>query len=332
MFVDETEIYVNAGDGGDGIVSFLRQRHNPKGGPDGGDGGRGGDVLLRATDDYRTLGHLKNQGTFEAEDGANGGANERTGANGEECVIDVPVGTIVKDAEHGHVLKDLNENGQELVVARGGTGGAGNAQFKTATNQAPQKCEDGEPGEERRVLLELKLIADAGLIGLPNAGKSTLLSTISAAHPTSAAYPFTTMYPVIGIVRTGDYRSFTAADLPGLIEGAHEGKGLGDQFLKHVERTRTLVHLVDVSPGADTPPLEAVEILRDELRSYSRELADKPELVVATKTDLEGVDENIKTLHEQLDVPVVAISAATERGLERLKREIIRLIEKADGS
>ncbi len=332
MFVDETEIQVEAGDGGDGIVSFHRERHNPRGGPDGGDGGRGGNVILRATNDYRTLGHLKNQGKFSAGHGENGGANERTGANGDDCIIDVPVGTIVRDHDHGHVLKDLTEDGQELLVAKGGEGGTGNAQFKSSTNQAPRKSTCGEDGERRKVSLELKLLADVGLIGLPNAGKSTLLSTISDAHPRTASYPFTTMYPVVGIVKTDTYRSFTVADLPGLIEGAHEGKGLGDRFLKHIERTGVLVHLVDVSPQAAHPPLESVDILRSELSSYSEKLARKPELVVANKIDVEGTDRRVKELHEKLDVPVIAVSAITEQGLERLKHEMLRLLEKTNST
>lgn len=332
MFVDETQIRVEAGNGGDGIVSFLRERHNPKGGPDGGDGGNGGDVILRANNDYRTLGHLKNQGKFRAEHGENGGANERTGANGDNCIIDVPVGTIVRDHDHGHVLKDLTDDGQELRIAKGGEGGTGNAQFTSSTNQAPRKSTDGEDGEKRKITLELKLLADVGLIGLPNAGKSTLLSTISEAHPRTASYPFTTMYPVIGIVRTDTYQTFTVADLPGLIEGAHEGKGLGDRFLKHVERTEVLVHLVDVSPHADHAPLDAIDILREELSSYSDKLARKPELVVATKIDMEGSDERVKELHEQLDVPVVAVSAITEQGLRRLKHEMLRLLEESSSS
>lgn len=332
MFVDETQIRVEAGNGGDGIASFRRERHNPKGGPDGGDGGNGGDVILRANNDYRTLGHLKNQGKFGAEHGQNGGANERTGSNGGDCVIDVPVGTIVRDHEHGHVLKDLTDDGQELRIAKGGEGGTGNAQFKSSTNQTPRKCTEGKEGEKRKITLELKLLADVGLIGLPNAGKSTLLSTISDAHPRTASYPFTTMYPVIGIVQTDTYQTFTVADLPGLIEGAHEGKGLGDRFLKHVERTKVLVHLVDVSPHADHDPLEAIDILREELSSYSEKLGRKPELVVATKIDMEGSDERVKELHETLDVPVVAVSAITEQGLPRLKHEMLRLLEESSST
>lgn len=327
VFQDETDVVVRGGDGGDGCVSFLSEPRQPRGGPDGGDGGDGGDVILRATRDLRTLGHLEDRDVIEAEDGQPGGERKKRGSSGADEVIEVPVGTVVKDYDNEFVLKDLNEDGQELVIAEGGEGGRGNVHFATSTNQAPRQAEEGTEGENRRILLSLKLLADAGLVGLPNAGKSTLLSALSDAHPEQAAYPFTTIYPVIGMIRTPDYQEFIMADLPGLIEGAHRGKGLGDRFLRHIERTSVLVHTIDVSPMARAEPLEAYRTIREELESYHSELIEKPEIIAANKMDLEGSEEGVKQLRRELDRTVIPVSAATEQGLDRLKYAIMKHLD-----
>ncbi|MBI2875789.1 MAG: GTPase ObgE, partial [Candidatus Tectomicrobia bacterium] len=247
MFVDQVKIYVKAGDGGNGCLSFSRQRYQPRGGPNGGDGGQGGDVILQPSADLHTLLDFRYRPQNIARRGGHGSGNDRRGKDAPACILKVPVGTIVKDAESQEILGDLKQEGEPLVVARGGRGGWGNAHFKSSTNQAPRRVDEGKPGEERWLQLELKLMADVGLIGLPNAGKSTLLSRISAAHPKIAAYPFTTLAPKLGVVQLPDYRSFVVADIPGLIPGAHQGKGLGDRFLRHIERTRLLVHVVDLA-------------------------------------------------------------------------------------
>ena len=317
-FVDEASIYVKGGDGGDGCVSFRREKYVPRGGPNGGDGGRGGSVAMVADPNLSTLTDLLSRAEFRAQDGGRGKPKNQHGANGEDLVIRVPVGTIVTDEDTGLMLADLNEAQRRIVVAPGGGGGQGNARFASAVNQAPREFEEGRRGRQRRLQLELKLVADVGLIGRPNAGKSTIISRISAAHPKIADYPFTTLQPVVGIVETDSYQRFTVADLPGLIEGAHEGKGLGDEFLRHVERTRLLVHIVDALPVDGTDPLQNYHTIRNELALHSGRLAAKPEIVVANKMDLHGADEGVARLREALGPEVVEISALSGRGLRQL--------------
>ncbi|MGH7150790.1 MAG: GTPase ObgE, partial [Planctomycetota bacterium] len=285
MFRDEASITVRGGRGGDGISTFRREKYVPRGGPSGGDGGRGGDVTLLVDPSVTSLIDFVRRREWAAGSGGRGGSSLKHGSDGASLLLPVPMGTVVRDGERGHVLRDLARAGESLLVARGGRGGKGNARFKSATNRAPRRFEKGQPGESRRLRLELKLIADVGLLGLPNAGKSTLLRRISSARPKVAAYPFTTLAPVLGIVELEEGRSLVFADIPGLIEGAHRGKGLGDAFLRHVERTRLLLHLVDASAEAPLPPGEAHAVVSKELRAYSKALLDRPRIVVATKMD-----------------------------------------------
>ena len=320
-FVDEVDIVVTAGDGGNGCMSFRRERYIPRGGPNGGDGGNGGSVHLVTDDSFNTLQHLAGHHHWRAQRGIHGKGKDCHGKKGEDVFVRVPPGTIVYDADHNLRIKDLAEIGQSVCVAIGGKGGRGNARFKTATHQAPREFEYGEPGEQKTLHLELKLIADAGLVGLPNAGKSTLLSRLSAARPKIADYPFTTLTPFLGIVEASGYRRFVLADIPGLIEGAHAGAGLGDEFLRHVERTRVLVHVVDVCP-TDRDCVEDYRTIRRELEQYSELLAQKDELVVANKMDLTGSEEGIARLREELGIDVVAISGVTGRGLDVLTERI----------
>ena len=317
-FVDETNILVKGGDGGNGCVSFRREKYVPRGGPNGGDGGDGGAVSIVADANLSTLTDLVSRVEFRARNGGPGRTKNQHGADADDLLIRVPVGTIITDVDAGLVLADLAEAGRVVVVAEGGRGGRGNAQFATAVNQTPREAEEGGPGRERRLHLELKLVADVGLIGRPNAGKSTLISRISAAHPKIADYPFTTLQPVVGIVEADEDHRFTVADLPGLIEGAHAGKGLGDEFLRHVERTRLLVHMVDALPVDGTDPLENYRTIRNELALYSPTLAEKPEIVVANKVDLHGAEDGVRRLREGLDCEVVEVSAMTGQGLRPL--------------
>jgi len=330
MFRDEAKIKIKAGDGGNGWVSFRREACVPRGGPDGGDGGKGGDVILVADENYNTLYHLIHQPRFVAQSGEAGYKKNMSGKMGRDLVVRVPIGTLVRDVDKGVLLKDLAREGDRLVVCRGGRGGRGNQNFATSTNQAPRKSVPGGKGEERLIRLELKMIADVGLVGLPNAGKSTLISRISAARPKVANYPFTTIIPNLGIIRGPDYRDLVVADLPGIIEGAHEGKGLGDRFLKHVERTRLIVHLVDVSPEALEPPVKAYATIRKELESYSPVLAAKPEIVVATKMDATGGKKGAAALRKKVK-KVLEISAVTGEGLQELIRELFRASAPEDG-
>jgi GTPase len=325
MFKDEVTIKVKAGDGGNGFIHFLRLKYMPRGGPCGGDGGKGGDLVFEADENYNTLYHLIHTPRFVAESGEKGGIRNCSGKNGRDFVVKVPVGTVIRDVRRGALLKDLATNGERVIVCRGGKGGRGNQHFATAVRQAPQLAEPGKPGDERVVKLELKMIADIGIAGLPNAGKSTLISHLSAAKPKIAGYPFTTLVPNLGILRLDEITTLVMADLPGLIEGASEGKGLGGQFLKHIERTRIILHLVDVSPEAMKPPAEAWRIIRKELESYSPVLAKKPELVVANKTDIPGSAKGVAALKKACGGPVVAVSAATGEGLKTLTRELFKL-------
>jgi GTPase len=331
MFIDQASIRVIGGRGGDGCIAFRREKFVPHGGPSGGDGGDGGSVYLQVDPQLTTLLDLSSRPDWKAQSGEAGQGKQCYGRNGKDLVIGVPPGTVVHDEDRGVVLKDLTEPGQKIRVARGGKGGRGNLQFKSPTNQAPRFAEPGQPPQERRLRLELKLIADVGLVGLPNAGKSTLLSRLSAAHPKIADYPFTTLAPSLGIVSAGPERRFVMADLPGLIEGAHRGVGLGDEFLRHVERTRVLVHLVEIEPHSRQTPAEAYRTIRKELAAYSRQLAAKSEIVVLTKADLvPGDDTARKAFSKAIDKPVIAISAATGAGLARLVKAILDLLDEVD--
>jgi len=324
MFLDRITIFVKGGDGGDGCVSFRREYKVPKGGPNGGDGGDGGSVIIRAEENVDSLAPLAGHKHWRATSGSPGQGSNWTGRAGEDVVILVPPGTIIRDAEEGGLLRDLKNSGDQVVVAAGGKGGHGNSYFKTATNRAPREFERGQPGVQRSISLELKVIADVGLIGKPNAGKSTLLSRLSRAHPEIADYPFTTKYPNLGMVSAGDEVSFVVADIPGLIEGAHAGAGLGHEFLKHVERTRVLVHLVEPGPLDQSDPLENYRQIRDELRLYDPSLLERPEIVVVSKAELPGASELTGELEAELDRPVLCISAVTGKGLPQLVAAIVR--------
>jgi GTP-binding protein len=322
MFVDRVAIEVQAGNGGAGCVSFRREKYVPRGGPDGGDGGDGGSVILVAEPGVDSLVALAHRRSWAAKNGKHGEGSDCHGANAEDLVIRVPPGTIVYDAKMGFVIKDLAEAGTSVVAAKGGVGGKGNTRFKTSTNRAPRTATPGTAGEARELILELKMIADVGLLGKPNAGKSTLLSRLSHARPKIADYPFTTKTPNLGIVELDSERSFTMADIPGLIEGAHAGAGLGLEFLRHVERTSLLVHLVEPAPMDGTDPLENYRVIRDELRQYSPMLAERPQIVVVSKAELPGADEIARKLGERIGQPVLAISSVTGKGLNALLHKI----------
>ncbi|MCY2957969.1 MAG: GTPase ObgE [Planctomycetota bacterium] len=318
MFVDEIEFTVRGGKGGSGCVSFLREKFAMRGGPNGGDGGDGGDLVILPTTHCNTLFHLTGRTLFAAPNGEQGYAKKCGGKNAEDLAIEVPEGTIVYDAERGNVLKDLAKANESFIVARGGLGGRGNSHFATATHRSPRESEPGQDGEVRRVRLSLKLIADVGLLGLPNAGKSTLLSKLTRARPKIADYPFTTLEPMLGIAQGMGDSTFVIADIPGLIAGAHLGKGLGDKFLKHVERTRLLLHLVDCGDLALQTPAEACTIIRAELEGYSQELAKRPQLIVATKVEDEVSAARAAELEQQSGESVIRISSATGNGLRDL--------------
>ncbi|HLI84809.1 MAG TPA: GTPase ObgE [Bryobacteraceae bacterium] len=322
MFIDEVRILVKAGDGGNGCLAFRREKYVPRGGPSGGDGGRGGDVLLVANEHQNTLLHLRYNPEHKAERGRHGEGSNKTGADGRSVAVEVPVGTVVYDDDSGERLFDLVHPGDRFTVARGGRGGRGNARFVTATHQAPTEHEPGRPGEEKRLRLELKLLADVGLVGFPNAGKSTLISRISAARPKIADYPFTTLEPNLGVVELPDFQSFVVADIPGLIEGAHLGHGLGTRFLRHIERTRLLVHLVDVSPASGRDPVEDFETVERELASFSEALVEKPMIVAASKMDVAQEPERVESLRRYVEgqgLEFYEISSATGQGIEKLK-------------
>src|ERR1700676_4700840 len=340
MFIDEVRIRVKAGDGGNGCLAFRREKYVPRGGPSGGDGGRGGDVILVASEHHNTLLHFRFNPEHTAQRGRHGEGSNRSGREGESVEAPVPVGTIVYDDDTGELLHDFTKAGDRFVVARGGRGGRGNQHFATPTHQAPTEHEPGREGEEKHLRLELKLLADVGLVGFPNAGKSTLISVISAARPKIANYPFTTLEPNLGVVNadggTGKEgrelgRTFVVADLPGLIEGAHEGAGLGIRFLRHVERTRLLVHLIDTSDMSDADPIHSFEIISGELRAFSETLTEKPVIVVATKLDATTDRERLESLREfcsEHRLEFYAISAATGEGVRELVRAIADALDK----
>jgi GTP-binding protein len=334
MFVDEVDILVAAGAGGNGCLSFRREKYVPRGGPDGGDGGNGGSVFVTAIATKNTLIDFRYHPEFKARRGQHGQGSNRTGHTAEDLDVTVPIGTLVyeKDGDQSRLLADLAEEGQRVLVARGGRGGRGNARFVSSTNRAPRRTEPGEPGEEKRLHLELKLLADVGLVGFPNAGKSTLISRISAARPKIADYPFTTLTPNLGVVSMSGDRSFVVADVPGLIKGAHEGHGLGHQFLRHIERTKVLVHLVDVSSASGRDPVEDFDTIVDELRRFDETVAAKPQIVVATKMDALDDPTRLDRLRRHVrrkTLPFVTISAVTGEGLDELLEAIWRDIAAA---
>ena len=331
MFIDEATVIVRGGRGGDGCVAFRREKFVARGGPSGGDGGRGGNVVLATDESCETLMDIPARSMYSAGSGSPGEGSNKHGKDGKDVVVRVPVGTIVRDTETGVILKDLKEPGERAVVARGGGGGKGNKHFATSTNQTPREATSGREGQERRIFLELKLVADVGIIGMPNAGKSTLISRLSSAHPKIASYPFTTLDPVLGIVEGPGFRRCVMVDIPGLVEGAHDGVGLGHQFLRHVERTRVLIHLVDISPmGEDREPAEDYQILRNELRDYNPALSVKPEMVVANKMDLFADEGPVEAFSERIGKKVVGISAVTGRGLEELRRAVFGMLSDLD--
>lgn len=317
-----------AGKGGNGCVSFRREKYVPRGGPDGGDGGEGGSVVVEATERKHSLLDFRYRNLFRAEHGRNGSGQNRQGRSGEDLIVEVPVGTVSKESGTGEILCDLTEAGQRWIAAKGGRGGKGNAHFVSSTHRTPRFAQDGQPGEERSLRLELKLIADVGLVGLPNAGKSTLVSSVSAARPKIADYPFTTLSPNLGVVQYDDAPPFVMADVPGLIEGAHEGAGLGIRFLKHIERTRLLVHVIDLSQVPPNNPLEPFEQIEHELESYSEDLRKKPRIIVLNKTDLvksrQELDKIDKT-YRDLGLPVLLVSSLKREGL----RDLVRLLTKS---
>ncbi len=318
MFIDEAEIYAKAGDGGNGCMSFRREKFIPKGGPDGGDGGKGGDVYFQAVENLDTLMDFAGKHHWQAQNGQPGSGNNKHGANGQDLIIPVPPGALIYDVDLNLLLKDLNNVGMKVCVCRGGRGGKGNKAFATSTNQAPRHAEPGKKGQERNIRLELKLIADVGLVGMPNAGKSTLISRTSGARPKIADYPFTTLEPVLGIVELNDFRRFVMADIPGLIEGAHNGAGLGFEFLKHIERTRIIVHILDIMPTVGSDPTANYKTIRNELKRYSKELTQKKEVIVANKIDLDPDGKIVKDLRKKLKKEIYPISAVTGSGIKEL--------------
>lgn len=328
MFVDHVKIYVKGGDGGDGMVAFRREKYVPYGGPAGGDGGNGGSVVFEVDEGLRTLMDFRYNRHFKATRGENGMSKGMHGKNAKDLVVKVPPGTVVINEETGNVIADLVEHGQRAVIAKGGRGGRGNMRFATPANPAPELSEKGEPGQELNVILELKVLADVGLVGYPSVGKSTILSVVSAAKPKIGAYHFTTIVPNLGMVDTEDGRSFVMADLPGLIEGAHQGIGLGMQFLRHIERTRVIVHVVDISGMEGRDPYEDYLTINEELKQYNLRLTERPQIVVANKMDMPGAEENLNEFKKKVgDVKVFPVSAITKQGLTPVLYEIADLLE-----
>jgi GTPase len=329
MFVDQVKIYVKGGDGGNGMVAFRREKYVPKGGPAGGDGGRGADVVFEVEEGLRTLMDFRYQRHFKAPRGEHGMSKGQHGRGSKDMIVKVPPGTVVMDAETNEVIADLVEHGQRAVIAKGGRGGRGNTRFATPANPAPEIAENGEPGQERDVVLELKLLADVGLVGFPSVGKSTLLSVVSSARPKIAEYHFTTIVPNLGMVETEDGRSFVMADLPGLIEGAHAGVGLGHQFLRHIERTRVIVHVIDMAATEGRDPYEDYLTINRELKEYNLRLTERPQIIVANKMDMPDAEENLSKFKEQLeeDYPIFPISAITRQGLRELLFAVADKIE-----
>lgn len=329
MFIDKVDINIKGGNGGNGMVAFRREKYVPNGGPAGGDGGKGGSVIFRVDEGLRTLMDLRFQRHFQADNGEHGRSKSQHGAGAKDKVILVPPGTVIKDIESKIIVADLVEDGQEVIAAKGGRGGKGNIRFATATNPAPQIAEKGEPGEERSLQLELKLLADVGLIGFPSVGKSTLLSVLSSARPKIGDYHFTTLTPNLGVVYIPDGRSFVLADMPGIIEGAHEGAGLGHQFLKHIERTKVLAHVIDVAGLEGRDPCDDFVTINNELEQYSPELSTRPQIVVANKIDLAS-PQAVRELEDKLGKKVYGVSAATQEGVKQLAYTLAELLEEAE--
>lgn len=330
-FIDEAKIYVKAGNGGRGCVSFRREKYVPKGGPNGGDGGDGGDVIIIGDKRLSSLLDFKYKKNYIAERGQHGKGSNWHGRNGKTIIIHVPVGTVIKDAESGEIIEDITSDGQKILLAKGGRGGKGNAHFVSSTYQAPKFAQPGEEGEERELKLELKLLADVGIIGFPNAGKSTLISRISKATPKIADYPFTTIRPHLGVVKVGDYTDFVVADIPGLIEGAHEGKGLGVRFLKHVERTNIFIHLIDLSPYSGRSPESDFDVINKELAAFNPALKNKKQIVALNKIDITEARErlpNVLKFFKSKGIKAFAISAATGEGLDELIRYAVEEVIK----
>ncbi|GMV48688.1 MAG: GTPase Obg [Nitrospirae bacterium] len=330
-FVDQAHIFVKGGQGGNGVCSFRREKYVPRGGPDGGDGGNGGRVIAKATTRLSTLLDLRYQKHYTAENGQPGGGSRCHGRTGDDVVILVPVGTMIFDDDTQELLADLTSDGETCVIAQGGLGGRGNSHFATSTNRVPIHFEPGTPGEERSLRLELKLLADVGLVGYPNAGKSTLIAAVSSARPKIADYPFTTLTPNLAVVRWNEEQSFVIADIPGIIEGAHEGKGLGFQFLRHVERTSLLVHVIDISEWTPDDPVTSLDIMRHELTAYNDTLAARPFAVVGTKLDIAGTGERLKRLRahcRRRAIPFFSISAATREGLDKFVQYLGQQVER----
>jgi GTP-binding protein len=330
-FIDEAMITVRSGNGGKGCVSFRREKFIPRGGPDGGDGGKGGDIIFKTSSGKRTLYQFRHQNHFKAENGVNGQSKQKTGKNGRNLIIELPPGTLVFDANTGHLIKDLVSAGETFVLLKGGRGGQGNTKFKTSTHRTPRFAQPGEPGEIKTLKLELKLLADVGIIGLPNAGKSTLISAVSSARPKIGNYPFTTLTPSLGVVRTDKAEPFVVADIPGLIKGAHQGSGLGTKFLRHIERTRILVHLIDVSAIDPDDPLSGYDIINQELAMHDEKLAQKPQIVVLNKLDLPGTRQLAEIFQSALKGEKISfISALTGQGLKELTTQIVQLLDRDD--
>ena len=330
-FIDEAIITVQSGKGGRGCVSFRREKYVPRGGPDGGDGGKGGDVILKSTSRRRTLYPFQFKRQFKAKDGAHGQGQQKTGTNGSDLIVEIPPGTLVKDADTNEILKDFTTAGEFYSVVKGGKGGLGNARFKSSTNRTPRYSQPGQPAQSRELKLELKLLADVGIIGLPNVGKSTLLSSISSATPKIGDYPFTTLTPTLGVVETGWAEPFVVADIPGLIAGAHQGAGLGIRFLRHIERTRILIHLLDAQTIDPQRPLAAYETVNRELQFFNPNLTQKSQIVVLNKMDLPESKTAATAFMDALDdQPVLLISAAKKTGLEKLISRILELLERSD--
>ncbi len=327
MFIDRAVIEVRSGKGGDGAIAFLREKYVPKGGPAGGNGGRGASIFLRANSKINTLLNFRHSKTFIGNDGEKGGIKNQFGKYAEDVTIDVPVGTVIFEEEGHKFLGDLNEDGKIIRVAKGGRGGRGNSAFRSPTNRTPKIAENGEPGERKRLILELKLLADVGLVGFPSVGKSTLLSVVSSAKPEIADYPFTTIVPNLGVVKTKDGRSFVMADLPGLIEGAHQGKGLGLQFLRHIERCRVIIHVIDFGEsGRD--PIEDYKVINNELKSYGFGLDKRPCILVGSKMDEEGAEEKLKAFKKKVKQEIIPISALTDEGIEEVLYKVADLLDK----
>ncbi len=328
-FLDEAFITVQSGDGGRGCVSFRREKFIPRGGPDGGDGGKGGDVLFKSSSHRRTLYPFRFKRQFKAPNGTHGQGKQKTGKKGDDLIIEIPPGTLITDEETNELIKDFTQPGEAHIIAEGGRGGQGNSRFKSSTHRAPRFAQPGEPGHFLKLKLDLKLLADVGLIGLPNAGKSTLISVISSATPKIADYPFTTLTPTLGVVQAGWGEPFVVADIPGLIEGAHKGVGLGTRFLRHIERTRILIHLIDVSAIDTDNPLHAYNTVNKELAMYNRKLTEKPQIVVLNKIDLPDVREAAKKFQNAVkEKQVILISALTGKGIQDLNSKIIQLLDK----